>query len=119
MKMTKPQRVAHVIEQSGQSPAAMARIVGCTPAAIYQWISGETKDIRNEYLFALADATGFNARWIATGEGPERTTEDTRAKRLAEIYAALDERGKASVFRVAQTESEYIVEPRSLRSDAA
>jgi hypothetical protein len=34
----------------------MARQIGCSSAAIYQWIKGDTKNIKNELLFALADA---------------------------------------------------------------
>lgn len=110
-KMTKPERVAYAISESGETPASMARMIGCTSAAIYQWIAGDTKDIRNELLFALADATKFHARWIATGEGPERPREDERLARLAELFGTLDERGKTAVFRVAETESAYSLSP--------
>ena len=107
--MNKQQRIAHAIEQSGHTPASMARAIGCSAAAIYQWIKGDTKDIKNELLFALADASRFEARWIATGEGPVRPDDDADRKRLAEIYGTLDERGKAAVFRVAEAEAAYTV----------
>ena len=65
-------RVKYAIHESEQTPSSVARKIGCTPAAVLQWISGDTKNIKNDLLFALADATGFEARWIGTGEGPER-----------------------------------------------
>lgn len=107
MDMTKGQRIEHAIAESGHTPASMSRLIDCTSAAIYQWISGQTKDLRNDLLFALADATGFNARWIATGNGPPRPQEDERARKLTDIFTALDERGKSAVFRVAESESTY------------
>ena len=111
MAMTKSERIAHVIEASGYNPASMSRKIGCTSAAIYQWIAGSTHDIKNELLFALADATGFCARWIATGEGPQREEESERTKRLAAMFEQMDERGKQAVFRVAEAESAYAVTP--------
>ncbi len=72
------ERVAHAIKVSGHTPSSVARAIGCTPAAVLQWISGSTKNIKNEYLFALADATGFEPRWIATGQGRELVIHDAR-----------------------------------------
>jgi len=69
------ERVKYAIEHApgNLTPTSVAVKIGCSREAILQWISGETKNIKNEYLFAFADLTGFEARWIATGEGPERT----------------------------------------------
>jgi len=38
---------------------------------VTQWINGDSKSIRPENLYALAKATGYNAEWLAIGEGPE------------------------------------------------
>ena len=107
--MTRGERIAYAIEQSGQTPAGVARIIGCSSAAIYQWINGITKDVKNDLLFALADATGFEARWIGTGKGPERP-DGGKAKKLLDLYRQLDERGQAAVFRVAQSESAFSID---------
>lgn len=109
--MDKGQRIAYAIEQSGNSPASIARIIGCSSAAIYQWIKGTTKDVKNDLLFDLADATGFEARWIGTGKGPQKKTEGERERRLLETYAQLDERGRAAVQRVAEAERAYVSDP--------
>ena len=103
------QRIAWAIKESGHTPASMARVIGCSAAAIYQWIKGDTKNVKNELLFALADATRFEARWIATGEGPDRRPIAGDADKLAAIYDALDDRGKAAVLRVAEAEMVYAV----------
>src|SRR5690606_7668294 len=36
-----------------------------------QWITGESKSLKPENLFALAKATGFSAMWLAIGQGEE------------------------------------------------
>lgn len=103
-------RIAHILVKTGLTASGLARAIGCSPAAVSQYLSGETKNVKNELLFAMADVTGFEARWIGTGKGPEKTPEkDEKTKRLVEIYAELDARGKDSVFRVAETEYEYAV----------
>ena len=105
--MTRGQRIAYAIEQSGNTPASMARMIGCTSAAIYQCVKGETKDVRNDLLFALADATGFEARWIATGQGAQKNEKKRDIEQLKTLYENLDERGKAEVLRVAEAVAVY------------
>lgn len=64
-------RVKHAIEKSGHTATSAARELGCTPEAVLQWMNGTTKNIRPINLFPLADITGYSARWIATGDGPQ------------------------------------------------
>lgn len=40
-----------------------------TPSAVTQWITGDSKSMRPENLFALAQATGVSAEWLANGTG--------------------------------------------------
>lgn len=65
-------RILEILLEDPRSDAALARAVGVTRATINDWKQGRTKNLRNENLFALADATGYAARWIATGAGPKR-----------------------------------------------
>ena len=102
-------RIRHVLDQTGETASGLAKKVGCSPAAVQQWLSGETKNIKNDLLFAVADATGFEARWIGTGQGPEKKREDVRAEKLADYCDHSDERGKSAIFRVAELESTYQV----------
>ena len=74
----KEDRIGYAITTSGHTPASIAKKIGCEPAAIYQWLNGSTKNIKEHLLWALADATGFEARWISTGEGPMRLPQSTR-----------------------------------------
>jgi transcriptional regulator with XRE-family HTH domain len=104
-------RIRHILGETGETASSLAKKVGCSPAAVQQWLSGETKNIKNDLLFAVADATGFEARWIGTGQGPEKKREDGRVKKLAEYFDNCDERGKSAIFRVAELESTYRVSP--------
>ena len=65
------ERIHHIVEQTGMSPSFIAKHIGVTASAVLQWESGHTKTIRPEHLFKLADLTGFDPRWIGTGDGPE------------------------------------------------
>ena len=99
--MDKGERIAYAIKKSEHSPASMARELGCSAAAIYQWIDGTTKDLKNELLFALADKTGFSARWLATGEGPEidayNQPQIMRVLKVMEKLPATDQERVANV----------------------
>jgi transcriptional regulator with XRE-family HTH domain len=111
---TKGERVTAALESTGLSPAAAAKRLGCSREAIQQWISGKTKNIKNELLFSFSDLTRFEARWIATGKGPIRTAPrpvDEQEQTLALTFRSLDERGRAAVLGVAQREASYQVKP--------
>ena len=64
-------RIARAIEVSTADVAVVARACNVTEQAVYSWMRGEVKNLCNENLFALADVTGFNARWLGTGQGAE------------------------------------------------
>ena len=103
------ERVAKAINESSASVKDVAHKCGVTVQAVYAWRRGEIKDIRNDHLFELADITGFDARWIGTGKGPEKTITDEREKALLDLYRACDDRGQATVFRAAEQESTYSI----------
>jgi SOS-response transcriptional repressor LexA len=70
--MDRHERIAKAIAASGKKKGEIATECGVANSAVTQWISGESKSLRPENLYALAKATGFNAQWLAIGEGPER-----------------------------------------------
>lgn len=114
---TKGERVAHALDAAGLTPAAAAKQIGCSREAIQQWISGRTKNIKNELLFSFSDLTRFEARWLATGKGPMRTAPrplDEDEQTLALTFRSLDERGRATVLGIAQREAAYQVKPARL-----
>lgn len=77
-------RIDYAIRSSGHTAASVAKLIAVSRSAVSQWIAGTTKDIKNDHLFALEDITGFSARWIATGQGPQRTARNQAAQLLDE-----------------------------------
>lgn len=73
--MERHERIAKAIAGSGLKKGEVAKVCGVANSAVTQWINGDSKSLKPENLFALAKATGFNAQWLATGEGPERAQE--------------------------------------------
>lgn len=74
--MERHERIAKAIAASGLKKGEIASACGVANSAVTQWITGESKSIRPENLYALAKATGFNAEWLAIGEGPETNAAD-------------------------------------------
>ncbi|MCO7055129.1 LexA family protein [Pseudomonas juntendi] len=67
--MNRPERIAKAIKHSKKLKKEIARECGVTPSAVTQWITGDSKSMRPENLFALAQATGVSAEWLANGTG--------------------------------------------------
>ena len=66
-------RLSEIMQTSGLSVRQIAAICGVTSSAVTQWKEGYTKSIKPSPAAKLAAATGFNALWIATGEGQKHT----------------------------------------------
>lgn len=74
--MERHQRIARAIDASGKMKKTIADECGVRPSAVTQWSDGSSKSLKPENLYALAKATGFSAKWLAIGEGPERTSSE-------------------------------------------
>lgn len=70
---TVAQRLTEALASSDRfTQEGLAKSCAVTPAAVSQWVSGQTKNLRLENLFSAADYLGVEPRWLATGEGPMR-----------------------------------------------
>jgi hypothetical protein len=98
---TKGGRIAYVLAASGHTPSSISRVLGCAPAAVYQWIDGSTKNLKEPFLWALADATGFEARWISTGEGDERV--DIPIRHVTSMMQAMEPKRRYMAERLIQS----------------
>ncbi len=74
--MERHERIARAIQLSGKKKGEIAALCGVANSAVTQWITGESKSLRPENLYALADATGFEAEWLGVGRGPERKSRN-------------------------------------------
>lgn len=86
--MERHDRIAKAVMVSGKKKGEIATECGVAPSSVTQWISGESKSLKPENLFALAKATGFNAMWLAIGEGEERE-EEPRSPAAEDAYALI------------------------------
>lgn len=78
--MEKYERVAKAIAASGKRKGQIASECGVSNSAVTQWVTGESKSLKPESLYALAKATGFRAEWLALGIGPEREEMDSNVE---------------------------------------
>lgn len=110
MRQTLAERIASMLDELNITQVSLAEKAGVTKAAVNQWLSGKPDSgISAASAFALEDKTPFRARWISTGEGPRYKSEGHREAALLDLYRACDERGKAQIFRAAESESVYAV----------
>ena len=70
---TLQERIAKLMAETGKSVGDLAGIAGVSSSAVTQWKDGPTKSLKTAPAVKLATATGFNAMWIATGIGPEKS----------------------------------------------
>lgn len=69
--MTLAERIQELIG-AGFSKSALARAAGKTPAAVTQWLTGDTKVMKADSAYGLAALTGYSSEWIATGRGEKK-----------------------------------------------
>lgn len=103
---TKAGRIGFVIEKSQHNPASIAKLLGCKPAAVYQWLDGSTKNLKEHLLWKLADITGYEARWISQGEGQAKV--DKTIKHANDVLLAMQPEARYTAVRLLDT----LAEPR-------
>lgn len=67
---TLAERIAARRKELGLRQEDLADAAGVSKAAVSQWERGETKNLKLEHLFKIADALKLHARWLALGQGP-------------------------------------------------
>jgi len=100
--MTFAERLAGAVKASPLNAKQIANRIVVTPSAVYQMRSGKTKSAKLSNLFAISDALGVEARWLATGRGTMK--QDTyMLRQIREIAAELEEdKQRETLFFVAR-----------------
>lgn len=112
------ERVRFIFDKLGLEKSFVAKNIGCEPQAIFQWISRPDTNIKNPLLFKFADLTGYEARWIAVGEGPRERcaakegllVTDPKVAKIAQILLAVQEEGKEYLVEATQKDLDVAVE---------
>lgn len=77
-------RIKSELQEKRYTYSELAQTVGVSPAAISQWINGQSRNIKNETLQKVADALNVSISWLITGKGSKTKTniitvdEDTK-----------------------------------------
>lgn len=92
-------RIQEAIDQSEKTKAEIARNCGVTNAAVTQWLSGDTANLKADKALALEIATGYRAQWILTGRGPKKLADQfwPFGGIPIERFERLDEKGRGYV----------------------
>ena len=98
MEGTLAERIRTRRAELGLNPVDLAAEVGVSVSAVLQWENGKTQNLKNEYLFAVADALNVSPRWLATGRGQKVT-----AARGEAYTVALSRRDEAASERQRKT----------------
>ena len=69
MLVTLAERIAARRKELGLRQEDLADAAGVSKAAVSQWETGQTKDVKLEHLFKIADKLKVQARWLALGQG--------------------------------------------------
>lgn len=102
-------RVGYAMHKSGQNAPKVAKALGISRPAVDQWNDGQTKNIKNELLFKLADLTGFSARWIATGDLPMIDIySDPRILHVAKAMSNLPEYARDELVKNADSVAQLV-----------
>ena len=91
--MEKGQRITEARLFAGLTKSALARELGVTHTAVGLWESGDTKNLKNDHLYKLAEITGYSAQWLATGEGDKFSSAGSLSKEEQQLIAGFRSAG--------------------------
>ena len=97
------ERIFRAIESSRYNQKEIADYCQVSPGAVTQWKKGDVKNLKFDNLYRLADITEFSARWLAIGEGPERTAE------LPGVQLTSHESALLSIYRDLQPDQQEML----------
>ena len=109
MHKSLPERIRQVMAELDINQVEVARRARVTRGRVNQWLNGKPGGMSADAAFNLADSTPYEARWLATGTGPERKidTMNHRTPDLIRYFNQCDERGKEHLLFVAEREASY------------
>jgi transcriptional regulator with XRE-family HTH domain len=93
--MSRADRIKLALTESGISQKEVAQKCQVSAAAVSLWVTGHTRSPRSDYAFTIAKLTGFAARWLANGEGPQK-----EAKPAARVENKTTAAGQISAERL-------------------
>lgn len=80
--MTLANRIKEVMGEL--TPSEFARACGVSPAAVTQWLKGDTKALKADPVALMEAKFGYRASWIVTGKGTKKIEAVDAAWRFTE-----------------------------------
>lgn len=96
---TLAERIREIMDATRLDTAQIAKICGCSYQAVKKWENGATVSIDGEHLIALAEATGYEAKWIITGVGPKHRAY-AKNEIQAEALCAMEKLPAADQYKI-------------------
>lgn len=92
---------------------------GMSKSVVNQLLSGRIKSIHPRYAYKLEETTGFCARWIMLGDGPERLEQiryqpNSIPGKLYQVAEKLPEEQQHMLLKISNT----LVEPETKGRDS-
>ena len=79
------QRLSRIQRALGWSQSDLATAAKASRPAVSRWIKNGKTTMFPRHAFALSDASGYSARWLLLGEGPELVSEIEAALRAEQL----------------------------------
>ena len=93
-------RIQELLEARGVKPRgvrrALSKTCGISYQAVSQWFSGETANIKNDNLTAIAEAYDTSVDWLLTGKGRRDTGKQEASQQLPDPEFIADLLDRAS-----------------------
>ncbi|HET9701158.1 MAG TPA: helix-turn-helix transcriptional regulator [Burkholderiales bacterium] len=91
------ERLEWALKLRAMNKSHLAALIGVTPSAISQWISGDSKGYDAVNAIKAADALGLNVKWLVLGKGP-RFAISQDAETVAGAIEALPKEARQESF---------------------
>lgn len=112
LAMSVRERLAEVLAETGKTQTEVARHARIGRGAISAIVRGRTKNPQPDHLFAIADALGVEARWLATGRGPKKKDQglSREQREWLEMYEHLPADKRQAARAILDPRGEYRVD---------
>lgn len=88
-------RIQHLLTERGVKPRSikptLAKVCGISYEAVRQWFAGDTSNIRNENLMAIAEEYGVSVDWLLGGTKQQLLEIDQGATRAVAMQSGTSE----------------------------
>lgn len=92
-------RINEAMKAAQVDIADVARACGISYQAAKKWTTGETRRIEADHMLKFSDLTGFDIRWLVTGEG-DRVRIYARSRAQAHTLEVMQSMRPEDEYRV-------------------